>query len=122
MEQILRFWLSVINCSEKKTRMAIVMSFQNFQTFIKYRKQPSRGVPMKRCSENMQQIYRRTPNLIEITLQYGCYPVSLLPILRTPFHWNISGGLLPSGVPVMFVNSVGYRSFTISSCVLYGCG
>ena len=24
-------------------------------------KQPSRGVLMKRCSENMQQIYRRTP-------------------------------------------------------------
>ena len=24
-------------------------------------KQPSRGVPRKRCSENMQRIYRRTP-------------------------------------------------------------
>ena len=24
-------------------------------------KQPSRGVPWKRCSENMQQIYRKTP-------------------------------------------------------------
>ena len=24
-------------------------------------RQPSRGVPRKRCSENMQQIYRRTP-------------------------------------------------------------
>ena len=24
-------------------------------------KQPPRGVPRKRCSENMQQIYRRTP-------------------------------------------------------------
>ena len=24
-------------------------------------KQPSRGVPRKRCSEYMQQIYRRTP-------------------------------------------------------------
>ena len=24
-------------------------------------KQPSRGVPRKRCSENVQQIYRRTP-------------------------------------------------------------
>ena len=44
--------------------------------------QPSRGVLMKRCSENMQQIYRRTPmpkfdlnkiasNFIEITLQHG---------------------------------------------------
>ena len=26
-------------------------------------KQPSRGVPRKRCSENMQQIYRRSPML-----------------------------------------------------------
>ena len=24
-------------------------------------KQPPRGVPRKRCSENMQEIYRRTP-------------------------------------------------------------
>ena len=27
----------------------------------KIQKQPSRGVLIKRCSENMQQIYRRTP-------------------------------------------------------------
>ena len=27
----------------------------------KVQKQPLRGVPRKRCSENMQQIYRRTP-------------------------------------------------------------
>ena len=26
-----------------------------------YQKQPSKGIPKKRCSENMQQIYRRTP-------------------------------------------------------------
>ena len=26
-----------------------------------HQKQPPRGVPRKRCSENMQQIYRRTP-------------------------------------------------------------
>ena len=32
------------------------------QTVISLRqKQPPRGVPWKRCSENMQQIYRRTP-------------------------------------------------------------
>ena len=28
---------------------------------IKFQKQLPRGVPRKRCSENMQQIYRRTP-------------------------------------------------------------
>ena len=31
------------------------------QRQYKCHKQPSRGVPRKRCSENMQQIYRRTP-------------------------------------------------------------
>ena len=36
-------------------------------------KQPPRGVPRKRCSENMQQTYRRTPmpkcDLNKVTLQ-----------------------------------------------------
>ena len=60
--------------------------------------QPPIGVPRKRCSENMQQIYRRTSipkcdfnkvallcNFIEITLRHGCFPVNLLHIFRTPF-------------------------------------
>ena len=54
-------------------------------------KQPSRRVLRKRFSENMQQIFRRTP--IEITLQHGC-SVNLLHIFRTPFLKNISGRLL----------------------------
>ena len=29
--------------------------------FFEEQKQPSRGALKKRCSENMQQIYRRTP-------------------------------------------------------------
>ena len=45
-----------------------------------FQKQPLRGVPRKRCSENMQQIYKRTPipkcsNFIEITFRPGCSPV-----------------------------------------------
>ena len=49
-------------------------------------KQPSRGVLRKRCSENMQQIYRRTSMpKCEITLRHGCSPVNLLHIFRTPF-------------------------------------
>ena len=35
-----------------------LLSNGNFEYF---KKQPPRGVPRKRCSENMQQIYRRTP-------------------------------------------------------------
>ena len=72
-----------------------------------FQKQPTRGILKKRCSENMQQIYRRTPmpkcnfnkvallcNFIEITLRHGCYPVNLLHIFRTPFPRNISGWLI----------------------------
>ena len=68
-------------------------------------KQPSRCVVKKRCSENMQQSYRRTPmpkcdlqsmpklqsNFIEIALWHGCSPVIFLHICRTLFPKNISG-------------------------------
>ena len=68
-------------------------------------KQPPRGVPRKRCSEKMQQIYSRRPmpkcdfnkvvcNVIEITLRYGRSPVNLLNIFRTPFLKNTCGWLL----------------------------
>ena len=63
-----------------------------------------RGFLKKRCSENMQQIYRRTPmpkcdfnkvacNFIEIKLRHGCSPVNLRHIFRTPFLNNTSGWL-----------------------------
>ena len=35
----------------------------NMTNLVHSQKQPSRGVFIKRCSENMQQIYRRTPML-----------------------------------------------------------
>ena len=65
-------------------------------------KQLPRGVPRKRCPENMQQIYRRTPmpkcdfncNFIEIALRCGCSPVNLLCIFRTHFLKNSSRRLL----------------------------
>ena len=69
-------------------------------------KQPSRGVLIKRCSENMQQIYIREhpcrsvisiklkSKIIEITLRHGWSPVDLLYIFRTSFPKNTSGGLL----------------------------
>ena len=67
-------------------------------------KQPSRGVLIKRCSENMQQIYGRTPlpvisvklqsNFMEITLRHECSPVNLLLIFRTPFPKSTSERLL----------------------------
>ena len=65
-------------------------------------KQSSRGVHRKSCSENMQQICRRTPvpkfdfnkvasNFIEIALRHGCSPINLLHISRIPFASNTSG-------------------------------
>ena len=70
-------------------------------------KQPPRGVPSKRCSENMQQIYRKHPcrsaisikllcNFIETAFRHGCSLVNLLHIFRTPFLKNTSGWLLLS--------------------------
>ena len=40
----------------------LIMSKNNSDDHdIQLQKQPSRGVQSKRCSENIQQIYRRTP-------------------------------------------------------------
>ena len=39
-----------------------VLRLKTFDTIVKYiQKQPSRDVVRKRCSENVQQIYWRTP-------------------------------------------------------------
>ena len=63
------------------------------------------GVLRKRCSENMQKIYKRTPmpncNFNQVakrlylnhTLAW-VFPVNLLHIFRTPFPKNTSGWLL----------------------------
>ena len=79
------------------TKQATHCIFLNF-----LQRQQSSGVLSKRCSEDMQQIYRRTPIpkcdfnkvAIKITLQHGYSPVNLLDILRTPFSKNTSGWLL----------------------------
>ena len=63
-----------------------------------FQKQPSKDILKKSCSENMQQINRKTPvlkcdcNKIAVALQlywyhtrHGCSPVYLLHIFRTSF-------------------------------------
>ena len=69
---------------------------------LKHAETASKGAFSKNCSENMQQIYRRTPmpsikllcNFIEIALWHGLSPVNLLHIFREPVFKNFSGGLL----------------------------
>ena len=89
---------------KKSTAALVWLSFVRWGTALSQREsryknqnQPTRGVLKKRCSENMQQIYRRTPMLksdIEVALQHGYSPVNLLRIFRTPFPKNPSGWLL----------------------------
>ena len=55
---------------------------------------------MKRWSENMQQIHKRTPtpkcdfNKDALQLMHGCSPVTLLHAFKVPFSKNPSRGLL----------------------------
>ena len=91
---------------DKDTRFLIERNpFEDCIHLMNIRKQPPTGVPRKRCSEKMQQIYMRhlcqsaisiklQSNFIEITLRHGCSPVNLLHIFRTPFLKNTSGWLL----------------------------
>ena len=69
-----------------------------FITTYILQKQSTRGVLIKRCSENMQQSYRRTPmpmwDFNKITLRHGCSPVNLLHIFRTTLEKSTSGGLV----------------------------
>ena len=70
------------------------------KVWVTIQKQPLRGVLRKICSENMQQIYRRTPmpkcdfNKVALQLRHGFSPVNLLHIFRRSFIKNTSGGLL----------------------------
>ena len=67
-----------------------------------HQKQPFRGVLRKRCSKNIQQIYRRIPmpkcdfNKIEIARRHGSSPENLLHIFRAPLPNNTYRGLLLS--------------------------
>ena len=103
----------------------IVMKWVNNMTTCQldsfFQNQPSRGVLLKRCSEDIQQLYRRTlmakcdinkvaiSNFIEITLQHGCSLVNQLHIFRTPFPNNTPGGLL------MFI----YNSYSCFKLIFY---
>ena len=82
--------------------------FLKFPNFLK----PKQEAALQRCSwlwKDVQQLYSKFTgkhscrsviskkllcNFIKITLRYGCSPVNLLHIFRTPFYKNTYGELL----------------------------
>ena len=94
--------------------------------YFSKQKQPFRSVLRKRRSENMQQIFRRTPmpkcdfikllcDFIEITLLHGCSPVNLLHIFRAPFYKNTSEWLLlliKTIIPAVLDKMLSWEYFT----------
>ena len=95
--------------------------FTNFASFVplSYKldlhKWPSKDVLKKRCSEYMQQIYRRTPIPkcdFNIALRHGFSLANLRYIFRIFFSKNTSGGLL-----LGLVNTLLFRCFTLCGSV-----
>ena len=89
-----------------KTRHCRTLENSCFWNLImKFQKQPPRGVPRKRSTENMQKIYRRT-TMLKFDYKNAAKqlywnrtsawlsPVNLLHIFRTPFPENTSERLL----------------------------
>ena len=84
--------------------VCVLSSFVTTCVALYFQKQPPRCVLSKRCSKNMQQIYRGTllpkwdfnlqSNFIEIALRHGCSSVKVLHIFKTSFSKNTSGSLL----------------------------
>ena len=58
------------------------------------------GVPLKSCSKNMPQTYKRTPmpKCDVITLRHGCSPVNCLHIFGRAFCRNTYESLIPEKV------------------------
>ena len=72
---------------------------QNMPKMLVVRKHPSRGVLIKRCCENLQQIYRCDFKKAALQLYLNhtsalVSPVNLLYIFRKTVPKNTSGGLL----------------------------
>ena len=74
---------------------------------LKLVQEQPKGVIRKRCSENMQYTYRRTPmskcNFFEVTKKgMGCSLVNLLHVFRKTSLQNSSGRLLPLVLQKLF--------------------
>ena len=101
-----QYELFICNWSNSGTYFNCLLSFlisYIFDKVITYliQKQPSRGILMKWCSQNMQQIYRGTlmpkcefNKVYLLKLRHWCSHVNLLHIFRTPFTKSTSGRLM----------------------------
>ena len=98
-------WLKPIQTKNHFVILEFLYTHNEVAYFEELQEQPLRCVLRKRCSENMQQIYRRQPcrsaisikllcKFIEIELQHGCSSVNFLHIFGRPFPRNTSGWLL----------------------------
>ena len=78
--------------------MTLVQPYWSNMEDVNLRKQPSWGVLWKKFSQNMHEIYRKTPmatcDFGKIAKQLKCSSVNLMHIFRTHFHSNTYGGLL----------------------------
>ena len=76
---------------------------EDFLSSWPMQKQPSRAVLEKRCSENMQQIYKTSIKLqSNFILRHWLFPANLLHIFIL-FPKNTSGGLL---LPMLFFHRI----------------
>ena len=80
-------------------KIVVYRDFKNFST-AKSQRQPPRGVPGKRCSENIQQMYRRKPMPKS---DFNKVASNLLHILRIPFPRITSWRLLLKSSLELFV-------------------
>ena len=120
-----------------KALIRIILTLNHHKYKKLLQKQPSRGAPRERCSESIQpayvptqgekkkKIYGRTPMpkcdfnkvALQLTLRYGCTPVNLVHIFRTPFPTNTSGGLFLVLVVILLWNLI--NSFLSNFLILY---
>ena len=102
----------------KEKAFAEIFAWIFASSFFMLQKQLSRGVPRKRCSENIQQIHGRTPMPITYVeaLRHGCFPVTLLSIFRTPFPRNIPGRPLLMTPALNYYFVVWRTTLTFSWC------
>ena len=96
-------------------------------------KQPSRGALKKRCSENMQQMYRRTPmpkcdfNKVAKQLYWNrtstwvCSPLNFLLIFRTLFLGTPLGGCFWNLYDQCYMNGMNWNESWNELKLLRGC-